>query len=167
MALCILPSGLIAQRYGRLIAFQAGTALGVLSGVSAMAAMIYSSFTLLCLSTIFGGAYAAVVLSFRFAATDGVAPDRQPRALSMVMAGGIAAGVVGPQLITHTMNLSCGLDTHPLRRLSDSGAAALAGTGSVVGCHASVEEVAGGRALVTLFSPSFCLPLFVVPSLTW
>jgi len=49
--------------------------------------------------------YAAVVLSFRFAAADGVEPKRRARALSLVMAGGVAAGVVGPQLVTWTMDL--------------------------------------------------------------
>ena len=172
MALCILPSGLIAQRYGRLIAFQAGTALGVLSGVSAMAAMIYSSFTLLCLSTIFGGAYAAVVLSFRFAATDGVAPDRQPRALSMVMAGGIAAGVVGPQLITHTMNLSLpGLDTPPFAAsfLIQALTAALAGAvlSGVKLPRPSVEEVAGGRALGDIIRQPLFLPAVVCGAVSY
>jgi predicted MFS family arabinose efflux permease len=45
-----------------------------------------------------------VVQSFRFAAADGVAPARRARALSLVMAGGVAAGVVGPQLVTWTMD---------------------------------------------------------------
>jgi predicted MFS family arabinose efflux permease len=53
----------------------------------------------------FGGAYAAVVLSFRFAAADCVPAARRPRALSTVMAGGVFAGVVGPQLVTYTMDL--------------------------------------------------------------
>jgi hypothetical protein len=44
-------------------------------------------------------------LSFRFAATDGVAPQRKAQALSLVMGGGVAAGIVGPQLVTHTMEL--------------------------------------------------------------
>src|SRR5699024_50494 len=66
------------------------------------------SFWLFCLATLFGGAYAAVVLSFRFAAADGVAPERRARALSLVMAGGVAAGVVGPQLVTGTMGLGSG-----------------------------------------------------------
>src|SRR5690606_32486505 len=43
--------------------------------------------------------------SFRFAAADGVEPKRRARALSLVMAGGVAAGVVGPQLVTWTMDL--------------------------------------------------------------
>ncbi|QKX17024.1 MFS transporter [Microbulbifer sp. YPW1] len=105
MALCTLPVGAIAGRYGRRTAFLAGAGCGVLAGLLAMYASFTSDFWLFCLSTFFGGAYAAVVLSFRFAAADGVAPARKARALSMVMAGGVAAGVVGPQLVTWTMDL--------------------------------------------------------------
>jgi MFS family permease len=105
MAACILPSGMIARRYGRRAAFLAGTGCGVLVGLFAAVAIILGSFWLFCLGTFFGGAYAAVVLSFRFAAADCVEPERRPRALSIVMAGGVFAGVIGPQLVTATMNL--------------------------------------------------------------
>jgi len=77
----------------------------VLTGLLAMVAVIMGWFWLFCVATFFGGVYAAVVLSFRFAAADGVEPKRRARALSLVMAGGIAAGVVGPQLVTWTMDL--------------------------------------------------------------
>ncbi|THJ35588.1 MFS transporter [Lampropedia aestuarii] len=103
MAACIFPLGALAQRHGRRAAFLVGTAAGVLAGLLAMAALLWASFWLFCLSTFLAGSYAAVVLSFRFAAADGVAPQRRARALSLVMAGGVAAGVVGPQLVTWTM----------------------------------------------------------------
>lgn len=77
----------------------------MLAGLFAALAVVLGSFWLFCLATFFGGAYAAVVLSFRFAAADCVEPEWQPRALSIVMAGGVAAGVIGPQLVTYTMNL--------------------------------------------------------------
>lgn len=105
MAACILPAGAIARRHGRRAAFMAGTVCGVLVGLLAALAVVLGSFALFCLATFFGGAYAAVVLSFRFAAADGVSPARRARALSLVMGGGVAAGVVGPQLVTHTMYL--------------------------------------------------------------
>ena len=105
MAACILPVGAIAQRHGRRAAFLAGTGAGVLAGLLAMLAVVKGWFWLFCLATFFGGSYAAVVLSFRFAAADGVAPPRRARALSLVMAGGVAAWVVGPQLVTWTMHL--------------------------------------------------------------
>ncbi|MFT3720428.1 MFS transporter [Pseudorhodoferax sp.] len=105
MAACILPVGAIARRHGRRAAFLAGTGTGALAGLLAMLAVLLGAFWLFCLATFFGGCYAAVVLSFRFAAADGVAPQRRARALSLVMAGGVAAGVVGPQLVTWTMDL--------------------------------------------------------------
>ncbi|MFD2427296.1 MFS transporter [Sphingobium scionense] len=105
MAACILPTGKIAHHYGRRAAFLAGTVGGVLAGLLAALAVILGSFWIFCLATFFGGAYAAVVLSFRFAAADCVEPEWRPRALSIVMAGGVAAGVIGPQLVTFTMDL--------------------------------------------------------------
>ncbi|MFT4102957.1 MAG: MFS transporter [Burkholderiaceae bacterium] len=105
MAACILPAGAIARRHGRRTAFLAGTGAGVLTGLLAMLAVIIGSFWLFCLATFFGGGYAAVVLTFRFAAADGVAPNRRARALSLVMAGGVVAGIIGTQLVTLTMDL--------------------------------------------------------------
>ncbi|WGR90967.1 MFS transporter [Bradyrhizobium sp. ISRA443] len=105
MAACTLPAGAVAQRYGRRAAFMAGTGCGVLGGLIGTLAVLQASFWLFCVATFFGGVYAAVVLSFRFAAADCAAPERRPRALSAVMAGGVFAGVIGPQLVTYTMDL--------------------------------------------------------------
>ncbi|CBS86119.1 MFS transporter [Azospirillum lipoferum] len=105
MAVCTLPAGTIARLYGRRAAFLAGTGCGVLVGLLSWLAILLGSFWLFCAAMIFGGAYAAVVLSFRFAAADCTPPERRPRAMSAVMAGGVVAGVFGPQLVTHTMNL--------------------------------------------------------------
>lgn len=105
MAVCTLPAGAIARRHGRRAAFMTGTGCGVLVGLLSALAVVLGSFWLFCAAMIAGGAYAAVVLSFRFAAADCVAPDRRARAMSAVMAGGVFAGVIGPQLVTHTMDL--------------------------------------------------------------
>lgn len=103
MTACSLPAGAIARRYGRRAAFLVGTGCGVLVGLLAALAVVQGLFWLFCAAMFFGGAYAAVVLSFRFAAADCVPPDRRARALSLVMAGGVFAGVIGPQLVTYTM----------------------------------------------------------------
>lgn len=105
MAICTIPAGAIARRHGRRAAFLAGTGCGVLVGLLSALAVVLGSFWLFCAAMIPGGAYAAVVLSFRFAATDCVEPERRPRAMSAVMAGGVFAGVIGPQLVTVTMDV--------------------------------------------------------------
>lgn len=105
MAVCILPVGRISRLYGRRASFLVGAAAGVIAGLVAMVALLLGWFWLFCAATFFGGIYAAVVLSFRFAAADAVPAERKAKALSLVMAGGVAAGVVGPQLVTWTMHL--------------------------------------------------------------
>lgn len=105
MAACTLPAGAIARRHGRRAAFMAGTGCGVLAGLLGALAVVLGAFWLFCAATFFGGAYAAVALSFRFAAADCASPERRARALSLVMAGGVLAGVIGPQLVTFTMEM--------------------------------------------------------------
>lgn len=105
MAVCTLPAGAVARRYGRRAAFLTGTGCGMIAGLLSAVAVVLGSFWLFCLGTSFGGAYGAVVLSYRFAAADCAPPERRARALAAVMAGGIFAGVIGPQLVTFTMNL--------------------------------------------------------------
>ena len=95
---CILPAGAIARpRHGRRAAFLATACCW-----SAALAVVLGSFWLFCLGTFFG-AYAAVVLSFRFAAADGVSPERRARARPSSWAAACWRG--RPQLVTHTMYL--------------------------------------------------------------
>ncbi|WP_448554474.1 MFS transporter [Thalassotalea montiporae] len=112
MAVFVLPVGEIARKFGRKTAFSVGTLCGALTGLLAALAILINSFWLYCFSTFVGGAYAAVILSFRFAVTDGLPTPMQAKALSWVMAGGIFAGVIGAQLVTYTMHLDefIGLD---------------------------------------------------------
>ncbi len=105
MAAGTLPAGYIARTRGRRAAFMFGTGSGILTGLIAAIAVVLGSFGLFCVATLFGGLYASVVQSFRFAAADGATPAFRPRALSWVMAGGVFAGVIGPQLVTWTMDL--------------------------------------------------------------
>ena len=104
MALSTLPVGAVARKHGRHAAFFLGNGCGVVSGLLASLALMQASFVLFCIAMLFGGAYAAVVLTFRFAAAECVPAADKPRALSLVLAGGVLAGVLGPQLVTATMN---------------------------------------------------------------
>ena len=105
MACGTLPIGAIARRYGRRPAFLVGGFSGVICGVTASIATLYWLFPLLCAATFFGGIYAAASQSYRFAAADGASPRLQPKVISWVMAGGVAAGIIGPQLVQQTMDL--------------------------------------------------------------
>jgi MFS family permease len=60
---------------------------------------------LFCCATFLGGLYGAVSQSYRFAAADGASVAFRPKAVSWVMAGGVFAGVLGPQLVQWTMDV--------------------------------------------------------------
>jgi len=100
-----LPTGAISRRYGRRMAFIIGTGCGVLTGVLAAIAILRGSFALFCWATFLGGLYASVSQSYRFAAADGASVAYRPKAVSWVMAGGVFAGVLGPQLVQWTMDV--------------------------------------------------------------
>src|SRR5580692_12561139 len=100
-----LPSGAISRRYGRRVAFIIGTGCGVLTGLLGAFAILHGSFPLFCGATFLGGLYGAVSQSYRFAAADGASAAYRPKAVSWVMAGGVFAGVLGPQLVQWTMDV--------------------------------------------------------------
>lgn len=100
-----LPVGLLARRFGRRFAFQTGTACGVLAGLIGYVAILQASFALFLLSTVLAGLYAAAHQAYRFAAADTASEGFRPKAVSWVMAGGVFAGFVGPQLIIFTKDM--------------------------------------------------------------
>jgi MFS family permease len=100
-----LPTGAISRAYGRRIAFIVGTGCGVLTGLLGAFAILRGSFALFCCATFLGGLYGAVSQSYRFAAADGASAAYRPKAVSWVMAGGVFAGVLGPQLVQWTMDI--------------------------------------------------------------
>ncbi|MGB6237663.1 MAG: MFS transporter [Bradyrhizobium sp.] len=100
-----LPTGMISRAYGRRVAFIAGTACGACTGLLAAFAILRGSFVLFCCATFLGGLYGSVSQSYRFAAADGANAAFRPKAVSWVMAGGVFAGVLGPQLVQWTMDV--------------------------------------------------------------
>ncbi|TXM97142.1 MFS transporter [Methylobacterium sp. WL64] len=159
MAACTLPSGSIARRHGRRAVFMTGTSCGVLVGLLSAWAILAASFWLFCAAMFLGGAYAAVVFSFRFAAADCVLAARRPRALSAVMAGGVFGGVIGPQLVTYTMDLWPS-HTFAATFLAQAAVAALSALvlSGVRLPRPAAEEMAGMRPMgVILCQPSFII----------
>jgi MFS family permease len=100
-----LPTGAISRAYGRRVAFIIGTGCGVVTGLLASFAILHGSFVLFCCATFLGGLYGSVSQSYRFAAADGASAAYRPKAVSLVMAGGVFAGVLGPQLVQWTMDV--------------------------------------------------------------
>ena len=162
MAASILLFGALARKRGRKAAFMAGTGARVVTGLAAALAVVLGSFLLFCFAAMLGGAYAAVALSFRFAATDGVAPERRARALSLVMGGGVAAGIIGPMLVTGTMHL-WPTHTFAFTFLAQALVAALAAIllAGVTSAEPAAASVRGGRPLREIVrQPGFATTVF-------
>jgi predicted MFS family arabinose efflux permease len=105
MWLGTLPVGALARRFGRRFALQTGSAFGVLSGLISYSAVMNGQFWLLLVGTFCGGLYAAAHQSYRFAAADTASEAYRPKVVSWVLAGGVFAAVIGPQLVIFTKDL--------------------------------------------------------------
>lgn len=100
-----LPAGFVLERLGRKPGFMLGALIAAAGGLIAFAALQAGSFVLFGLGTFIGGFSFAFVQQYRFAAAEGASPGFRPKAISYVLAGGILAGVIGPQTVIATKDL--------------------------------------------------------------
>ena len=105
MWLGTLPLGVLARRFGRRFSLQCGSAFGILSGLISYWAVMTGQFWLLLVGTFCGGLYAAAHQSYRFAAADTASDAYRPKVVSWVLAGGMFAAILGPQLVIFTKDL--------------------------------------------------------------
>ena len=104
-ALTTLPVSHLMRRIGRVNGFSIGTLIGILGALICGYAVWSHSFWTLCFGTLVMGIYNASGQYYRFAAADVAGPDFKSKAISLVMAGGIAGGVLGPQTSKLTKDL--------------------------------------------------------------
>jgi predicted MFS family arabinose efflux permease len=100
-----LPLGALCTRCGRRFALQVGSIFGIACGLIACVAVLRGSFTLFNVGAFCAGLYASAHLSYRFAATDTSSEAFRPKAIAWVLAGGVFAGVLGPQLVIATKDI--------------------------------------------------------------
>jgi MFS family permease len=100
-----IPASFVMQRFGRRFGFTLGATAGLIGGLLGAVSIWYGSFVLLCVSSIFLGVLAVHGGFYRFAAADTASESFRPKAISLVMAGGIGAAILGPELAKHTREL--------------------------------------------------------------
>jgi predicted MFS family arabinose efflux permease len=96
-----MPAAAFMKRYGRRAGYQLGALIAMFGAALGWFALNAQSLELLCLATFITGAYNAFGASLRFAAADvadAYRPDFKARAMSLVLTGGIAGGIVGPEV---------------------------------------------------------------------
>ena len=93
------------MRWGRRGSFQIGLVVALGSALLAAYAAASRHFWLLMLATVVAGYYNANGQLYRFAAAELVAADWREKAVSLVLAGGLLGGVIGPNLAAWTRAL--------------------------------------------------------------
>ncbi len=96
------PISAFMQRFGRAAGFAVGALGGAIGGALGAYALHTSSFLLFCIASLFTGIYMSAQGFYRFAAADTASDAFRPKAISLVMAGGLLSAVLGPQLVKLT-----------------------------------------------------------------
>ena len=161
-ALATMPASLWMARVGRRTGFMAGALINVGGCALAALAIAQRSFVLYCVATAVIGIYNAIGLQYRFAAAEIAAPADKAKAISLVLAGGIAGGFLGPQSALWAMHLFATPFLGSFVVLAAIAVVALAIQSRVNVPAPTVEERAGGgRPLAAILRQ----PTFIVAAL--
>ena len=96
-AAATLPFSLWMAKVGRRAGFMTGALINVAGCAVGATALALHSFALYCVATAIIGVYNAIGLQYRFAAAEVATQSDKARAISLVLAGGIVGGIVGPE----------------------------------------------------------------------
>ncbi|MGR3500038.1 MAG: MFS transporter [Limimaricola soesokkakensis] len=88
----------LMQRRGRRAGFVIGGLAGALGAALGALGLLMGSFAVLLLGSYVTGIYMSAQGFYRFAAADSASESFRPKAISWVMAGGLGAAIIGPQL---------------------------------------------------------------------
>jgi MFS family permease len=97
--------GALVPRFGYRTVMLAGATAEAIGGMTSAIAVQEHSFPLLCLGTSLVGLHKASGAYYRYQAADRARSDRRARALATVLAGGVAAALIGPFAATSSRNL--------------------------------------------------------------
>jgi len=104
-ALTTYFASLLMKRVGRQRGFMFGTAVGIVGALICSTAIYIGHFWLFCFGTMVFGVYNAFGQYYRFAAADTGPAEFRSKAISLVIAGGLVGGILGPTTSRYTMDL--------------------------------------------------------------
>lgn len=100
--LAATPLSMAMQRWGRKAGFFIGALAGAVGGMIGAWGLYTGSFSIFLLGSLISGIYMSAQGFYRFAAADTASDAFRPKAISYVLAGGLASAVIGPQLVKVT-----------------------------------------------------------------
>jgi len=104
-AVMTIPASLFMRRVGRQVGFVVGSIIGVVSGLVCAFSVLHSNFWLFAFGTFLFGLFAGFAQLYRFAAADVASEDFKSKAISLVLAGGVVSGFLGPESAKIGQNL--------------------------------------------------------------
>ena len=97
-----LPASLLMARLGRRTGFAIGACIGMVGGYMAWQGIVQHDFVTFAIGTALFGVHNSFGNLFRFAAVEAVPASVKNRAISYVLAGGVLAAVLGPNIANWT-----------------------------------------------------------------
>ena len=96
------PLSNLMQKFGRKFGFFIGAIGGLTGGIIGAVGLAAGSFAIFLMGSFLTGIYMSAQGFYRFAATDTATKSFRPKAISYVMAGGLASAIIGPQIVKVT-----------------------------------------------------------------
>jgi MFS family permease len=100
--IAVFPAAALMQRMGRRFVFRVGSFFGMVGGAIVALGLYTATFALMCLGGLVLGFAVASLPMYRFAAVELVPASYRAKAISWVTAGGVAAGIIGPNIVRFT-----------------------------------------------------------------
>lgn len=162
-ALSAMPAALWMGRVGRRRGFMTGAAIGIAGSMLAATAVHAKSFPLFCVATAIVGIYNAFGLQYRFAAAEVASARDKAKAISLVLAGGVLGGFIGPESVRLAKDLFATPFLGSYAVLATLAVVAIAVQSRVnVPAPSPIEREGGGRPLSEIVRQ----PVFVVAALS-
>lgn len=97
-----IPAAMLMEKFGRKYSFLAATIIAMFGAAICAYAVIQHNFSLFIIGSVFIGIYSGFANFYRFTAADDVDKEHKSRAISYVLAGGVLAAIIGPNLANLT-----------------------------------------------------------------
>ncbi|CZF83146.1 multidrug efflux system protein MdtL [Grimontia celer] len=98
LMMATIPASLIMAKIGRKNGFRLGNIIGIFGALLCVYALQQGAFWLFCFSTLLLGIGIGFGTLYRFAAIEVSDPESRDKAISLSMAGGVLAAILGPNL---------------------------------------------------------------------
>jgi len=103
-----IPAGMLMNKIGRKKTFLIGTVLAMFGATVCAYGVVQNSFLLFTLGSILIGVFSGFANFYRFTAADIVDQEHKSRAISFVLAGGVLAAIIGPNIANLTREMITG-----------------------------------------------------------